>query len=223
MRLLTIGRDTFGAGTTLNLGVQAQNNGGNSQVKGKRELAQAMELYIRDLEDEMDLVARFMNGGSARGGDSSSRSGNKINNVNNMSKARMGDSNVINMNTQTQVKGGNSQSGPGGINFGNGGKGGGFGFGKRGLDNNVITFSSQISANGRNSHARSGFSNSQDGAPGMSMHFGRGFLDGGGAHGGDSRSRSGNNVHNKNDFRKMNMGNGNTIAANTQSQVRGGK
>ena len=59
-------KDTFGAGTTLNLGVQAQNNGGNSQVKSKREIAEAVELYIRDLEDEMELVARFMNGGAAK-------------------------------------------------------------------------------------------------------------------------------------------------------------
>ena len=49
-------RDNFGAGTTLNLNVQAQNNGGSA--KSRRDISEEIDLQVRAIEDELELLAR---------------------------------------------------------------------------------------------------------------------------------------------------------------------
>lgn len=85
-------------------------------------------LYARDIEEELLYVREpggFLSGGPARGGDSKTRGGNQVNNKNNLRNMKFsGGGNILNMNTQNQVKGGNTQGGNGGANSGNGGGGG---------------------------------------------------------------------------------------------------
>ena len=115
-------KDKFGENAVLNLGVQYEIcldgmeaadldrrngvQGGQTQGKPRRSLddfelyTREEMLYGRDAEAE---PLPFLNGGSAKGGDSKTNGGNKVENKNNLKKGNFGAGSTINMGNQNQV------------------------------------------------------------------------------------------------------------------------
>ena len=170
--------------------------GGNS-ADGKSAMAR------RFAEAEAEA---FLNGGAAKGGDSTTKGGNIANNHNQLKGDKFnGGHNTFNMQSMTQQKGGNTQGGNGGANSGKGGQGGSF----------SVPVSLPPMPMRRDAFA----------APEMfyELYERDAFLDGGPAKGGDSTTKGGNQAHNHNQLKGDSFNGGhNTFNMQSMTQQKGG-
>lgn len=215
-------KDQFGNNDVINLQASTGQQGGQTKA-GKRGVYgrdhASWELYIRDAYPEPYAEAEaypFLNGGTAKGGDSKTDGGNSANNQNTLKNDRFnGNGQTFNMGSSVSQVGGNTMGGKGGRNTGKGGAGGSLSVPvsmpmpmRRWL--HIRQADPDLYLHERNAYP---YAHAEPEA----------FLNGGGANGGDSKTGGGNRVKNENTLKNDRFnGNGQTFNFGSSANQVGG-
>jgi len=216
-------KDSFGNNDVINLQASTGQQGGQTTKSGKRAIyvrdPESWKLYVRDAYPEAYAEAEayaFLNGGSAKGGDSKTNGGNSATNSNTLKNDKFnGNGQTFNFGSSVSQVGGNTMGGNGGRNTGKGGAGGSLSVPvslpmpvRRWLDTREADPEAYF-------YERDAFADPfAEAEP---------FLNGGGAKGGDSKSKGGNSVKNDNTLKNNRFtGNGQTFNMGSSTSQMGG-
>ena len=185
--------------------------------------AEAEADALAEAEAEAEALAEaeaeaFFDGGSTKGGDSTTNGGNNFSSSNSANHAKTGKGGQMNFQTQANQQGGNTKGARGGSNFGSGGAGGSasamfsmpFPMVKRGLDAGA-DYDSLVRLVARYAEAEAEADAEAEA-----------FFDGGSSSGGSSTTNGGNNFKSSNSANHAKTGKGGQMNFQTQANQQGG-